>query len=219
MSDLAVQPPSPPAANSFVDEWERQSNESARAFRAFTLYRGMGDERAVLAVRDRLGGPYSHKTLMGWAEKHHWVNRALAYDRMLDRRAQRIHIEEIEAMARRQVQTGQVLQNVGLQFVKEQLDTKELRAKHLGANSALRFIDRGVDLEREGLGMDKPESAGDINVQVNVLDHQTKADVFDKITQMAENMAAVERMVATRNTPIPPEDIVDADVVEDDEDG
>lgn len=216
MSDLAVQPSSVPAANSFIDEWERQPNESAKAFKAFTIYRGMGDERGVLAVRDRAGGPYSHKTLLGWAEKHHWVNRALAYDRMLDRRRQRAQIEEIEAMARRQVQTGQVLQDVGLNYVKEQLQTPEQRAKHLGANAALRFIDRGVDLEREGLGMDKPEAAGDVNVQVNVLDNQTRADVFDKITQMAENMAAVERMVVDRNTPVlvQDEDIEDAELVE-----
>lgn len=217
MSDLALQPSSLPAANSFIDEWERQPNESARAFKAFTIYRGMGDERGVLAVRDRAGGPYSHKTLLGWAEKHHWVNRSLAWDRMLDRRRQRAHIEEVEAMERRQVQAGQVLQDVGLKYVKEGLNTKEDRLKNLTATAALRFIDRGVDLEREGLGLDKPESAGDVNVQVNVLDNQTRADVFDKITQMAENMAAVERMVVERNTPVmvvDDEDIEDAELVE-----
>lgn len=213
MTDLAVQPVS---AASFVNDWERQEGEPARAWRAFVIFRDMGDERGVRAVRDVAGGPYSHKSLMQWAETYRWVDRSLAYDRMLDRRRLQAKIDEVEAMARRQVHIGQTLQERGLQYVKEQLDSPEQRAKNLGANAALRFIDRGVELEREGLGMDDKGVDPTVNVQVNVLDSQAKADVFDKITEMANNMAAVEKMIAERNAPpvIEVEDIDDAELVE-----
>ena len=215
MTDLAVQSSAP--AN-FIDEWESQTGEPKKAWRAFVVFRDLGEERGVYAVRDHAGFPTSYKMLMQWADKYRWMERAAAYDRMIDRRRQRAHIEEVEAMARRQVHIGQTLQSRGLEYVKEELDDPAKRAKNLNANTALRFIDTGVDLERKGLGMDEKESAGDINVQVNVLDAQTQADVFDTIDQMASNMAEVRALMEERTTVItvePDDDAIDADLVDD----
>lgn len=215
MTDL-LPAPAPSAVESFIDEWERQPGEPRRAFSAFVLFRDMGDERGVVKVRTDAGFAATPKTLMNWATTWRWVERADAFDRMLDRKRVAEHVAEVEAMARRQVHIGQVLQERGLEYVKEELDSTEQRAKNMSANTALRFIDTGVNLEREGLGMDD-KGGGDItNVTVNVLDAGTKADVFGKITEMANNMAAVERMLAERNTlpqPIDLEEIVDGDVV------
>ncbi len=218
MTDLLPAAPQM-TAESFIDEWERQPGEPARAFSAFAIFRDMGDERGVMKVRTEAGFSSTPKTLMGWATTWRWIERANAYDRMIDRRRQMAHIEEVEAMARRQVEIGQSLQYAGLEWVREELDTAEKRAKNLSANAALRFIDTGVELEREGLGMGD-KGGGDItNVTVNVLDGGTKSEIFDKIDQMAANAAAVERMIAERSTVLPVmdiEEIVDGEVVGED---
>jgi hypothetical protein len=204
------------SAESFIDEWERQPGEPAKGFKAFTVFRDMGDDRGVIRVRDVAGGTYGHKQLMTWATTWRWVERANAYDRMLDRRRQAAHIAEVEAMARRQVQTGQVLQERGLRYVEEELDTAEQRKKNMTPNVALRFIDTGVNLEREGLGMDDKGGTGDTNITVNVMEAGAKADVFGKIDEMAANFAAMKEIIARGGVP-EPTDIVDAEVVEDDQ--
>jgi hypothetical protein len=211
MTDLVSQPVS---VESFIDEWERQPGETARQFKAFVLYRDMGDERGVMQVRSKVGFNAKATTLMTWAKTFRWIERANAYDRMLDRRRQAAHIEEVEALARRQVQIGQTLQQRGLEYVKEELAKPEQRAKNLGANSALRFIEKGVDLERQGLGVEDKDSGVDVNVQINVLDGQTKADVFDTIDQMANNMAEVKAMMSERSNVIDVDEIEDAELVE-----
>ncbi len=216
MTDLVPRPSTP---SSFIDEWERQPHEGPRAWQAFQLFRDMGEERAVYAVRDKAGFSTGYQQLTKWADRHRWLERAAAYDRMIDRRRQRAHIEEVEAMARREVQIGQVLQEHGLAYVKEQLDTVEKRQKALNANSALRFIDRGVDLEREGLGLNKKADENE-TVGPSVLDAQTQSDVFDTIDQMAANMVEVRQLMEERTTVItvePEDDIEDAELVDDEE--
>lgn len=209
MTDLAVAPTS--TANRFINEWERQQGEPAKAFSAFTIFRDMGDERGVTLVRDKAGGAYSHKSLMTWAEKYRWIERADAYDRYLDRRRQAALAAEIEAQARRQVQAGQVLQEHGLKYVKENLATPEERKANLSANTALRFIDKGIDLERQGLGADKPDVGSAADQTPAVLDAGTKADVFAKIDEMSRNMKAWREAAEARGMAFPPEEIIDVE--------
>lgn len=216
MTDIAVRQSS--AATQFYDEWDRLPAEPARAFAAFVIFRDQGTERGnVTSVREKAGGIYSHKSVLAWAERWRWVERALAYDRMIDRKRVAAHAAAVEEMARRQVEMGQTLQGTGLAYVAETLDTKEKRAEHLTPTAALRFVKTGVEMERQGLGMDDDEKLADLNVQINVLDAGTKGDLFAKIGEMAANMAAVKAMTSGP-APVPP-DIVDADVVEDDGEG
>lgn len=213
MTDL-LPASAPLAVESFIDEWERQPGEPRRAFSAFVLFRDMGDERGVVKVRTDAGFAATPKTLMAWATTWRWVERADAFDRMLDRKRVAEHVAEVEAMARRQVHIGQVLQERGLEYVKDELDTTESRAKNMSANTALRFIDTGVNLEREGLGMDDKGGTGDTNITVNVLEAGAKADVFSKIDEMAANFASMKEIIARGGAP-EPTDIIDAEVVED----
>jgi hypothetical protein len=213
MTDLATTSSAPAR---FSEEWERQQGEPPKAWAAFCIYRDMGDERGVTKVRDKAGGLYKHSTLLRWAEAHRWVERARAWDNYVDRRRQAAFLKEQEEMARRHIKTGQQLQEAGLAYVEEQLGDAEKRAEAMTPTSALRFIDVGVGLERKGMGVDDEQKQADLNVQVNVLDAGTKGDVFAKIGEMARNMAAV-RDLGSSTLPAPAEEIVDAEVVEDDE--
>ena len=216
MTDLAVPPSQAPS--SFVEEWERQPGERPRAWKAFVIYRDMGDERGVTKVRDVAGGVYKHSTLLEWAEKYRWVERARAWDNYVDRRRQAAFLKEQEEMARRQIKTGRTLQDVGLAYVEEQLTDADKRKEQMSATSALRFIDTGVALERKGMGVDDEQKQADLNVQVNVLDAGTKGDVFAKIGEMARNIAAVRQLgQPAPSDPVEEPEIVDGEVIEDDE--
>lgn len=217
MTDLAI--PSSAAPSRFVEEWERQPGETPRAWKAFVIYRDMGDERGVTKVRDVAGGAFKHSTLLDWADKHRWVERARAWDNYVDRRRQAAFLKEQEEMARRHITTGRKLQDAGLAYVEEELAEPEQRKAQMTATSALRFIDTGVALERKGMGADDEQKQADLNVQVNVLDAGTKGDVFAKIGEMARNIAAVRQLstAPAPSEPVEEPEIVDGEVVEDDD--
>ena len=215
MTDLAV--PSSATPSRFVEEWERQQGEKPRAWAAFQIYRDMGEDRGVTKVRDVAGGAYKHSTLLTWAEQFRWVERARAWDNYVDRRRQAAFLKEQEEMARRHIETGRKLQDAGLAYVEEELSDAEQRKAQMSATSALRFIDTGVALERKGMGVDDEQKQADLNVQVNVLDAGTKGDVFAKIGEMARNISAVRSLSSLPSEPVEEPEIVDAEVVEDDE--
>lgn len=73
--------------------WERQENESARAFEAFVLYRDMGAARSLAKVGQVLGK--STALMERWSVAQSWVDRVKALearDEMLRREA----IEEFQ---------------------------------------------------------------------------------------------------------------------------
>ena len=47
-----------------------------------------------------------------WSRKYHWVERAAAWDRIVDQRVREKQLDEIEKMAKRQAQEAQVLSQV-----------------------------------------------------------------------------------------------------------
>ena len=210
MTDLAV------SRSSMVEEWERQPGEPQRAFKAFVLYRDDEDERRVTKVRDVFGFAASNATLLRWATEWRWSDRANAYDRYLDRRKWLARAEEIEAAERLQVQIGHELQEKGHLFVQENLDTPEKRASNLTTPGAVTLVRTGTALVREGLGMDKDQAASETNIQINVLDAGTKANLFDKIEAMAANISAARELSIAPPSPAYEDEIVDAELVEDD---
>jgi len=60
--------------------WERQNNESSKAYAAFCVYRDLGPERSLEKVRQNLDKPRTRKWLGEWSVKYNWVERAQAYD-------------------------------------------------------------------------------------------------------------------------------------------
>ena len=74
-----------------LQPWQRQLNESARAYRAFCIYRDMGADRSLVKVRQSLSKKSGYdRQIAEWSSRHHWVERVAAYDK---------HIDDIEAIA------------------------------------------------------------------------------------------------------------------------
>jgi hypothetical protein len=66
-----------------IQPWDRQPDESSRAYQAFLTYRDMGPGRSVRAVARELG---KSGTLIGkWSSDHDWVSRISSWESMPSR--------------------------------------------------------------------------------------------------------------------------------------
>ena len=108
----------------------RLASESTEAFHAFSIYRDLGLKRNLDEVSRRLDAEKRGSGLrlvsakdtrtkcrksgkIGlWSRKYHWVERAAAWDRIVDQRLREKQLDEIERMAKRQAQEAQVLSQV-----------------------------------------------------------------------------------------------------------
>lgn len=203
----------------FGEAWERQTGETTRAWAAFTIYRDLGTDRTLGRVHAHPEVTASRKSIDVWSAANHWVDRAKAFDAYLDRRKVEVAAQEIEEMQQRQIRAGMALQETGLRFVEEQLDTPEGR-KDMTATAAARFIELGVNTERKARGVD---DANRVDIDVNVrheLDPTTKAALFDQIGRMASNIAAVRELGASQSTiPVASQEVEDLEAQEDDGEG
>lgn len=66
-------------------EFEQRKNETVKAYAAFSLYLGLGPQRSLEAVRQKLGK--SKALIEKWSRRHAWVERTAIYER---------HLSEIE---------------------------------------------------------------------------------------------------------------------------
>src|SRR6266853_6663375 len=67
--------------------WDRTNNESAKAFNAFIVYRGLGPERTIQKAAEKL--QKSGAVLRRWAVRFNWRGRALNFDEHIDSETQR----------------------------------------------------------------------------------------------------------------------------------
>jgi hypothetical protein len=75
--------------------WDRQPNESPKAFEAFAIYRDMAYQRSIAAVGWKLSK--SKSLLTAWSAAHGWVKRVAAWDAYNDRESRK----ELEQERRR----------------------------------------------------------------------------------------------------------------------
>lgn len=118
--------------------WERQPEESAQAYEAFSLYLKMGAERSLRKVEQELNK--SHALIGRWSSTWSWQKRSRDYDAEL----RRIEFAEaqkgIKKMQQRQIQTAMLLQKKAV----EALDN--LRFDALTPKDILSFISEGAKL-------------------------------------------------------------------------
>lgn len=93
-----------------VEAWERQPDETAKAFQAFAMYRDLGPGKRSLAEVGRQLG--KSKALMDrWSVRHQWVNRVTEFDAEQDRK-KLLEVEELrKEMAERHARIGQQMLN------------------------------------------------------------------------------------------------------------
>ena len=108
--------------------WERQEGESVKAFEAFTVYLGMGDERSIREVAQRLA---KSRTLIGrWSVTYQWVERVAAFDADVQRKAHAKAVKKRRNMVDRHISIALKMQEKALMAL-EQMDPADIDPKNL----------------------------------------------------------------------------------------
>lgn len=120
--------------------WERQKDESEKAFEAFKIYRDMGEDRTISAVVKRL--EKSRNLIDRWKERWSWKERVRAYDNELEKQAKSKAVKDYKAMTERHIKIAVQLQKKALEALNN-LETKRMSPKDIKE-----FIKMATDLER-----------------------------------------------------------------------
>lgn len=126
------------------EPWERQLNETSRAWEAFTVYRDMGASRSIVKVSRELGK--NRVTLEEWSTKYDWVKRCAAWDAEKDRVARETQIKDIIEMRQRHAA-----------IAKKMMDTADHALEHIrpdevSTNEIARLVEIASKLERIARG-------------------------------------------------------------------
>ncbi|HEX7276286.1 MAG TPA: hypothetical protein VF244_02835 [Acidimicrobiales bacterium] len=174
------------------DPWERQVGEQLAPWKAFKIYRDLGEERDLGKVMDDPKVKAGMLCIKNWASQWKWTERAIQFDRMIDRRKVEARARQTALMHERHIKESMALQQVGMKRVENLLKPENAKKlENLAPATALRFVDLGVQIERKARGVDDDR---DDEVVVSQITDAVKASLFDKIAQMASNIAAVRQM-------------------------
>ena len=165
-----------------MDEiWNRQENESTRAFEAFAAYRDL-KPRSLARLAEALNKHQSK--LAEWSSKHNWVSRAAAWDIYVDKHSQVAIVGAIQKMKEEQIKIALRLQSAAddsLQSLQAKLDDIENNPRAaLTPDQIVKFAEAGAKLER--LNRDEPDSIQ----QVNTTDYSKLTG--DELWQLRELM-------------------------------
>ncbi len=172
------------------EPWERQPNESDKAFQAFAIYRDMGangQKRSIRAVAQKLK---KSTTIIGrWSSNLNWVERANAWDDELDRLTREELTKGIAEMRKRHAKIAQAMLAKalkGLQRIPEDEMSSQDVAKIVDIASKLERLSRGEPTERtEG----KQIVAGEISLSQIDLSKVTDEELA-KLDAIAEKISA-----------------------------
>lgn len=124
--------------------WERQPGETAKAFKAFCVYRDLGPDRSIAKAGAALG--QLPGGLEDWCSKNEWVKRSMAWDDEKDRQARQEQLDEIKKMRVRHARIAQK----ALEKVSAALDN--INPKAMSNADVARLMDVSSKLERLSRG-------------------------------------------------------------------
>ena len=127
-----------------LEPWERQPEETAKAFEAFAVYRDMGIERSIRKVGQHLGK--SATQIAEWSSKNNWVERCAAWDTEQDRIARREQAKAIKAMRNRHAGIAKAL------IVKAGRALNRIPDDEIKASDISRMVEVASKLERISRG-------------------------------------------------------------------
>jgi hypothetical protein len=134
--------------------WERQPQESPKAFEAFRKYRDLASKRTLREVAQMSG--CSAQNIERWSRKWNWVGRCYQFDLVEEERFREQTARDRMAHRRRQIQLGAALQSVAAHAVVEMQRRIEMQLP-LGMSpiEVAAWLKLGDELTEKGLGIDK----------------------------------------------------------------
>jgi|TARA_R110000824_G_scaffold18243_11_gene72648 hypothetical protein len=165
--------------------WERQFNESRKAFEAFVVYRDMGTTRSQEKVGRELGK--SAKLMGRWSAKWAWVDRVEGWVDEQDRELRLAQSEAVVKMNQRHAAlaaalTGKIVEKLG------SVSAEEIEKTSLVSLS--RLLEVGVKVERQARG-EAGEVVSDRIVVEKTLEHLTTEELeeLERIHDVAAERA------------------------------
>lgn len=162
------------------EPWERQPEETARAFEAFAIYRDMGPDRSLRKVVQTLDKNLT--TIGDWSTKYEWVKRVAAWDAEQDRIARVQQLKEIKAMRNRHAGMAKAM------IVKAGRALNRIPEDEIKASDISRMIEVASKLERISRGdvgdvIEERNGGETINpVQIYIpTNNREKKDDFDDL--------------------------------------
>lgn len=122
-----------------------RDDETARAYRAFEIYRDMGPGRSLERLAQNLGK--TKAAMEQWSVKHGWGERVRAFDAEAARRASAKSLNDHAEVRARQAQLGRMLQAKGAERI------AKLNPLEFAPAEAVKTIVDGAKLEREAVGI------------------------------------------------------------------
>lgn len=183
--------------------WAPQPGETSLGFHYFTSYRDLGARRTIAATARAL--KCTPETLRALSARYSWVDRALAFDAYLDARA-------VEELARGRTTMRQEHTDIAV-LAREKIlaRLKTMNPMEMGARDMAAWLDLSVKIERQARG--EADKKIEISGEVNVVE---QLDADSRRSLMAEALAVLNERLGI---PAELEAYVDADVVEEGDDG
>ena len=169
-----------------MEPYERQPGETAKAFRAFTIYRDMGPGRSIRNVLKAVDKPDSYRPVLErWSSQNRWVDRAAAWDDYLDQQARQAQVDALKEMYERHIQAAVAMQAKALKRL------RGLSPDELSPMQVRLFLIEAAKLERMGRG--EPES---IVAERRELDIERDFDILRSMANDPEFVEAIQRAAA-----------------------
>lgn len=163
------------------EPWERQPEETPKAFEAFCVYRDLGPERSIAKAGKQLGK--NRVTLEQWSSKYEWVKRCAAWDTEQDRIARQDQQKEIKKMRKRHAGIAAAM------LVKAATALQRLPDDEISASEISRMVDVASKLERISRGdvgdVIEERNGGDAISPVQIYiptNNREKKDNFNDLT-------------------------------------
>lgn len=120
--------------------WERQKGESPQAYKAFSTYRDLGEERSQQLVSQQLGK--SRQLISRWSSQWNWIERVRLYDNSLQREAYKKAVKGLSEMHTRHIKTAVLMQKKAVEAL------SKLEPEQMSPKDIKEFVRMASELER-----------------------------------------------------------------------
>lgn len=146
-----------------TNTWNRQPNESSKAYERFCLYRDMGVCRSLRKLAADLALNVS--TLAEISKKYSWQTRVAEFDDFIEKATQHSQLAQVRTMKRRQIALALRAQKAAALGLKKLIREIEANQAKLKPEGLAKLLDSGCRLER--LNRDEPEQSLEIKQSQN----------------------------------------------------
>ena len=157
-----IEPSQPVATVEPRQPWDKQPDESAKAFDAFCRFRD-AEKRSFKSTADLLN--CSTQNVWQWATRHNWKLRADAWDIEQDRLQRAAFARDRTRMRERHLQVARSMLGVAAHGLREwQMKIEQGLPLGLQPEQIALLTKCAVDLEARTIGMDREQTTTEIHV-------------------------------------------------------